>query len=421
MKRKPAIAFHTLGCKLNQAESELLAQQFARAGYCIANGEKADICILNTCTVTHIADRKSRQLLRSLRKKNPEATLIATGCYAERAPQELAQIGANLVVDNKQKMHLLELTNDVLNSMPCHSAGHLSHDSTNRVRSFIKIQDGCNDFCTYCIVPEVRGQEYCLPVTEIIKEIETRVSAGYREVILTGTKIGAYRYQGANLRSLVEQILVNTNVERLHLSSLQPQEISPELLSLWQDSRLCHHFHLALQSGNDTILKRMGRRYSIADYREAVSSIRKVIPDAAITTDIMVGFPGESASEFQESYRFCQEMGFANIHVFSYSPRPGTLAARMPDSINAKLKKDRSQQMLELAQISARNFCERSLGQTTLVLWENEVKPGSGIYSGLSHNYIRVFAESQQPLTNQLLSIRLIRLHHEGLWGEVIR
>jgi threonylcarbamoyladenosine tRNA methylthiotransferase MtaB len=265
----------------------------------------------------------------------------------------------------------------------------------------------------------VRGSEHCLTVADVVNQVKARVSAGYKEVVLTGTKIGSYKYNGADLKHLIEQILANTNEERLHPSSVQPQEISPELLSLWQDPRLCRHFHLALQSGSDSVLRRMRRHYSVDDYRQAVSLIRKTMPDVAITTDIMVGFPGESIEEFEESHRFCKEIDFANIHVFSYSSRPGTLAARMPEQVSDKLKKERSLRMLQMAQESARRFHKRFLGQDMSVLWENEVALGSGIYSGLSHNYIRVFTESSETLANQFRSVYLVRLHNHGIWGDV--
>lgn len=421
VETKPAVAFHTLGCKLNQAESELLARQFAEAGYRVVSGDGADIHVLNTCTVTHIADRKSRHLLRLWRKRNHRALLIATGCYAERAPEELSQAGADLVVGNEQKMLLLDVLKDEYAPVARCSAEQFVADGVSRVRSFIKIQDGCNDACAYCIVPRVRGREHCLAMADVVNEVKARVAACYKEVVLTGTKIGAYKHNGANLKQLVEQILVVTGVERLHLSSLQPQDISPQLLNLWQDPRLCRHFHLALQSGSDAVLRRMRRRYSAAGYRRAVSLIRKIVPDVAITTDIMVGFPGEGIEEFEESYCFCQEIDFADIHVFSYSSRPGTVAARTPGQVDDRVKKERSLRMLELAQRSAHKFCQRFLGQNMMVLWEKEVAPGSEIYSGLSHNYIRVFAESKGPLTNQFLPVRLVRLHNQGLWGEVIR
>jgi threonylcarbamoyladenosine tRNA methylthiotransferase MtaB len=419
MEANLKVAFYTLGCKLNQAESELLARQFAEAGYRVVSGDGADIYVLNTCTVTHVADRKSRHLLRLWRGKNPAALIIATGCYAERAPQELAQVGADLVVGNERKMRLLDMLKEASIPVARCSAEQFVADGVSRVRSFIKVQDGCDDACAYCIVPRVRGREHCLPAADVINEVKSRVAAGYKEVVLTGTKIGDYKHDGANLCHLIEQVLATTGVERLHPSSLQPQDISTELLNLWQDPRLCRHFHLALQSGSDATLKRMRRHYSVEDYRRVVSLIREIVPDAAITTDIMVGFLGESAEEFEESYRFCQEIDFANIHVFTYSSRPGTLAARMGGQINDRLKKERSLRMLELAKRSASKFCQRCLRKNMTVLWENEVVPGSRIYSGLSNNYIRVFTQSSEPLTNQFRSVRLVRLHNQGLWGEI--
>jgi threonylcarbamoyladenosine tRNA methylthiotransferase MtaB len=419
METKLKVAFHTLGCKLNQSESELLARQFAEAGYCVVSGDGADIYVLNTCTVTHIADRKSRHLLRLWRKRNPEALIIATGCYAERAPPEMAKVGADLVVGNERKMRLLEELKDMPAPATHCSVGQFVTDGISRARSFIKVQDGCNDACAYCIVPQVRGCERCLPMADIVSEVKARVTLGYKEVVLTGTKIGDYKHDGVNFKQLVEQVLAVTGVERLHLSSLQPRDISPELISLWKDPRLCRHFHLALQSGSDAVLRRMRRHYSVDDYRRAVFLIRKTVPDVAITTDIMVGFPGESTEEFEESYSFCQEIDFANIHVFTYSSRPGTLAARMLGQINDRLKKERSLRMLELARQSARKFCQRFLGHNMLVLWEREVASDSGVYSGLSDNYIRVLTQSSEPLNNKFCSVRLVRLHNQDLWGEV--
>ena len=219
---------------------------------------------------------------------------------------------------------------------------------------------------------------------------------------------------------MVKRILKETDVTRLHLSSLQPQEISEDLLSLWQDSRLCRHFHLALQSGSDAVLKRMQRRYSLADYKKAVSIIRQMVTDVAVTTDIMVGFPGESDEEFEESYRFCQDTGFADIHVFSYSSRPGTAAAEMTIQVDERLKKERSLRMLALAKESARSFQEQFLGRTVAVLWETEVSRGAGLYSGLSDNYIRVFTQSRQQLSNCILPAKLVKPYGEGLWGEIV-
>jgi threonylcarbamoyladenosine tRNA methylthiotransferase MtaB len=400
MENRPTVTFRTLGCKLNQAETEFLAWQFAEAGSQVVEDDRADICVLNTCTVTHIADRKSRHFLRLLRKKNPNSLLVATGCYAERSPRDLVKIGVDIVAGNKQKSELVKLVMNNFVTWPCHSNVKDLADGESRVRSFIKIQDGCNDFCAYCIVPMMRGREYCLPVAEVIDVVKARVSAGAREVVLTGTKIGTYNYNGTDLHDLVRHILDETHVERVHLSSLQPQEISARLLSLWADSRLCRHFHLALQSGSDTVLKRMGRCYTVADYSNAVSLVHKFVPGAAVTTDIIVGFPGESDTEFEESYRVCRETGFADMHVFTYSMRPGTSAAEMAGQVGDKQKKARSQRMLTLTGEIAGDFGRRFFGQTVTVLWENEVTLGTGVYSGLSDNYIRP--------------------HEHGLWAEMV-
>lgn len=339
------IALDTIGCKLNQAETELLAKQFAEAGYrLVATADEADVYILNTCTVTHIADSKSRHLLRMVHGRNPDARLVATGCYAERAPQELAQIeGVNLVLGNEEKQHLLRRLEEsgYLRRPVCVQSDSISSGYNGfRTRAFIKVQDGCHSFCAYCIVPLVRGRERSVPVDQVVAEVEHRLAEGYKEVVLTGTKIGSYNYGGVNLRGLIERILAETGVTRLRLSSLQPHEISPELIGLWRDERLCHHFHLSLQSGSDGVLNRMRRRYSVGDYRRTVSLIRAVVPESAITTDAIVGFPEETEAEFKESYNFCRQTEFARIHVFPYSPRPGTEAARLLGRVSDKLKKN---------------------------------------------------------------------------------
>jgi len=426
------VAFYTLGCKLNQAETESLANRFSEAGFqLVTPGDEADIYIANTCTVTHIADRKSRHWLRLARRRNPRALIIATGCYAQRNHQELAQL-ADLVVDNKEKEHLLALVTSL--SLPTSSfaleRNRLRHcerseaisslAATIRTRSLIKIQDGCHSPCTYCIVPRVRPREYSLPVSQIIDEVKQKVAIGYKEVVLTGTKVGSYKDDGTDLRDLVQNIFTSTGIERLRLSSLQPSEISSEFLALWQDERLCRHFHLALQSGSENVLQRMRRSYSLDQYQRTVNLIKEKIPDAAITTDIMVAFPGESNEEFDQSYSFCRQAAFANIHVFPFSPRPQTAAARISEQIKDKVKAERNQRMLELSRSSRRRFCEQFLGQTMPVLWEKETGPGSGIYSGLTGNYIRVFAHSEKSLSNEIIPVKLVKFHNQGIWGELV-
>jgi threonylcarbamoyladenosine tRNA methylthiotransferase MtaB len=426
------VAFYTLGCKLNQAETESLANRFGKAGFQIVSpGDGADIYIANTCTVTHIADRKSRHWLRLARRRNPRALIIATGCYAQRSHQDLAQL-ADFVVDNKEKEHLLALTQTL--SLEGRGLGENETKQsqmlaiTVRTRSLIKIQDGCHSPCTYCIVPKVRPHEYSLPASQIIDEVKQKVALGYKEVVLTGTKVGSYRdavpsaSEGSSteLRDLVQRILSSTGIERLRLSSLQPSEISSEFLALWQDERLCRHFHLALQSGSEAMLQRMRRSYSLDQYQRTVNLIKEKMPDVAITTDIMVGFPGESVEEFEQSYSFCQQAAFANIHVFPFSPRPETAAARMPKQIEDRVKQERNQRMLELSRSSRHSFCEQFLGQTMPVLWEKETSPGSSIYSGLTGNYIRVFAHSEKPLSNEITPVKLVEFHNQGIWGEMV-
>ncbi len=411
------VALDTLGCKLNQAETEFLARQFALAGCrLVSSSDEADIYILNTCTVTHIADRKSRHLLRLAHRRNPEALLVATGCYAQRAQQELSQIdGVRLVLGNDDKMNLVQLLDE---------SGYLSqtagvqryryNGSYLRNRSFIKVQDGCNNFCAYCIVPLVRGKQKSLPYGQVIAQVKEKVAQGYKEVVLTGTEIGSYGYDGLNLKGLLDIILSETDIMRLRLSSIQPQEINPELIELWRNTRLCPHLHLSLQSGSDSVLKRMKRHYSTEDYQKAVSLIRSVVPEAAITTDVIVGFPGESDSEFEESYNFCQKIGFARIHVFPFSPRPSTEAAKMKGQVSDRVKKQRSQRMLALAKESAQNFRQQFLGKTMPVLWEQK---NNGIWSGLTANYIRVYIKSNEDLTNKITDVKLERLYKDGVWG----
>ena len=417
------IALETLGCKLNQSETESLARQLTEAGHrLVASVDEAEIYILNTCTVTQTADAKSRHLLRLVHRRNPGAQLVVTGCYAQRAADELAGVeGVSLVVGNDEKSNLPFLLNELgcVNGfcpIPEVSDG-IADESVSRTRAFIKIQDGCNKGCSYCIVPLVRGGEKSQPADDIITEVRNRVAEGVKEVVLTGTEVGAYDDSGIGLKDLLERILAETEVVRLRLSSLQPQEITPELIGLWRDRRLCPHFHLSLQSGSDSVLMRMKRLYSTAEYQQAVSLIRTMVPDVAVTTDIIAGFPGETDAEFEESLNFCRQMGFARIHVFPYSPRPGTEAAASSVQVIDKVKKQRNQNLLALAEECALEFREWFSGRTMPVLWEQE---SDGLWSGHIDNYIKVYTKSDADVTNQLLSTRLTEIWGDGVWGEII-
>jgi threonylcarbamoyladenosine tRNA methylthiotransferase MtaB len=407
------VALDTIGCKLNQAETQSLARQFAQAGYrLVSPDDGADVYILNTCTVTHAADGKCRQRLRLAHRRNPEGVVVAIGCYAERASNELARIdGVDLVLGNREKPDLLQRLE---------ASGRLNYSQgdsamvNSRTRAFIKVHDGCNSACAYCIVPLVRGIEKSIPAELVVAEVKQRVAEGDKEVVLTGTKVGLYHDQGTNLEGLLQRVLAETDVERLRLSSLQPNEVSPGLIGLWQDSRLCRHFHLSLQSGSDGVLRRMRRGYTAAGYLEVVALIREMVPEVAITTDVIVGFPGETEADFEASYELCRQTGFARIHVFPYSPREGTQAAQMPDGVGDRVRRERSHRMLALARESAQNFRQGLLGKTMAVLWE---KQADGVWAGLTDNYIKVYTKSGEDLANRLLPVRLTGIKGDGVWG----
>jgi threonylcarbamoyladenosine tRNA methylthiotransferase MtaB len=415
---KTTIALDSLGCKLNQAEIELLYREFIDAGYKIVTPtDKPDIYILNTCTVTHIADRKTRHLLRLAHRRNHNTIVIAIGCYAQRARDHLNQIeGVNLILPNSEKSHLPQILKERgwINNSTYHHRILKSHDIAPRTRAFIKIQDGCDSSCSYCIVPIVRGCEISLPFNQITSEVRQRIAHGYKEIVLTGVNIGRYYNNGINLKGLIEHILAEYNITRLRLSSLQPMEISPDFIGLWNDKRLCRHIHLSLQSGSKSVLCRMNRSYSPSEYQQAVSLIRATIPEVAITTDIIVGFPGETDKEFHESYNFCQQLGFARIHVFPFSPRQGTRASQMPNQVRDIVKKPRNQNLLALAKECTEKHIYQFLGMTMPVLWER--KSGS-TWSGLTDNYIKVYTQNDENLTNKILPVKLTEVRGEKVWG----
>ncbi|MBM3132088.1 MAG: tRNA (N(6)-L-threonylcarbamoyladenosine(37)-C(2))-methylthiotransferase MtaB [Chloroflexi bacterium] len=435
-------ALQTVGCKLNRAESESLARTFLDAGFAMVDtDESPDIYVLNTCTVTHIADRKCRQYLRSFRQRNPHSLIVAMGCYVERSTPEVDRIeSVDLVIGNRDKDRALERIAAHLrtgnghwaqrrSSFPIEGEEILSLPDGERIgvrgikptafrtRAMIKVQDGCSHGCSYCIVPRVRGRETSIPPEQVLAEIKSRVDEGCKEIVLTGTRIGAYGYHGG-IEGLIECILDQSAIARIRLSSLQPREISSTLIDLWEkDERICRHLHLALQSGSKSVLQRMRRDYSLTEYAQAVNDVREAMPDIAITTDIIVGFPGETDEEFDESYRFCQRIGFANLHVFPYSVRTGTPAARMSGRVPDKIKKARSRRMLDLARTSSHEFRRRFRGETMPVLWEENK---GNMWIGHTGNYIKVFARTDEPLGNRVTPAKLGDECKQGLWGEVL-
>jgi threonylcarbamoyladenosine tRNA methylthiotransferase MtaB len=414
MPQNIRVAIETLGCKLNQAESEMLTRQLATVGCCIVQqDEPADVYVLNTCTVTHIADRKSRHLLRMAKRRNPHVMIVAIGCYAGCMPLTLAaSLEIDLLLGNDDKLRLPEI---IRKRFVLSGAGKQAV-VLSRTRAFVKVQDGCNRYCAYCIVPLVRGREKSVPAHDVMTEVRQRVTEGYREVVLTGTEIGSYAADGLDIKGLLQQILADTKIERLRVSSLQPHEITPALIELWQNQSLCRHFHISLQSGADSVLYRMKRGYDISGYQNALALINASLPDAAVTTDVIVGFPGETEDEFQRTVDFCRYVGFARIHVFPYSPRPGTEAATMQGHITSVIKNERMRRMLVLAKEKARAVHLRFVERDLPVLWEqiqNEV------LCGYTPQYIRVYALGSKALTNTISSVKLIRAYKDGLWGEI--
>ena len=420
----PTVAIITHGCKLNQADSSVLAADFVQAGYRLVDQrEPADVYVVNTCTVTHVADRKARQALRSARRRNPAAKVVAAGCYAQRDGDGLrAMPEVDLVAGNTAKPDLVRLVDNlrpVANAddaapgpAPLDAIGPDPHPTRNR--AMVKIQEGCNQVCAYCIVPRVRGRERTVPPGTLVRQVAERVEAGAKEVVLTGTQLGSYGYEldGADLPGMIGRVLAETEVPRLRVSSLQPQEIDARLLDLWSNPRLCPHFHLALQSGSDAVLSRMRRRYTAAEYLDAVDRIRAAVPGASVTTDVIAGFPGETPSDFERTHALCERVGFAAMHVFPYSVRPGTSAAHYRAYVPEDVKRERAAALIDLSQRLASDFRRGLEGAVRPVLWESQ--DPNGRWAGLTDTYVRVACRSEKPLANQITPARLGRLEEDG-------
>jgi threonylcarbamoyladenosine tRNA methylthiotransferase MtaB len=426
MPEQPVVSVLTLGCKLNQADAEAIARRLAAGGVRVVGRPQrgADAFVINSCSVTHVADRKARHLARLARRLSPQATVILTGCYAETAPADVAELtGADVVLGNAAKPRIAELLLERLERRGDPAAGCPTPVKGGlRTRAFVRIQEGCNELCAFCIVPRTRGREGSTATDDVVREVQARQREGVQEVVLTGTQLGNYGrdlgWEERGPRRLLEALLGRTAVPRIRLSSLQAQDISPALLRLWRDPRLCPHFHLPLQSGADPVLLRMRRRYTAERFRRAVALVREAVPDVAITTDVIAGFPGETDADFEATYRLCEEIGFAAIHAFPYSRRPGTAANLMGDQVPVPVRRQRLERLLALAEASARAFRRSYRGRTMLVLWEEEK---GGCWQGLTPNYLRVYTRPDWvgDLTNVLRPARLLDLQDGGLRGEL--
>jgi threonylcarbamoyladenosine tRNA methylthiotransferase MtaB len=413
-----------LGCRLNESEIEDLAWRFVSLGHSVVRDPaEADVCVVNTCTVTGEAGRKSRQLVRRLARLNPETRIAVTGCHATVCAREVQALpNVAWVVSNADKERLPELVFGSSQPDVVPGARHLGPGRLGRTRAFVKVQDGCDNRCTFCITTIARGDGRSRPLAQVVAEVRELVVAGFREVVLTGVHLGSYgrdRGEADGLRQLIEALLLETEVPRVRLSSLEPWDLSPKFFELWSDSRLCRQVHLPLQSGSDTILRRMARRTTTCEFAALVADARACIPDLALTTDMIVGFPGETDSAFEESYRFVQSMGFARLHVFTYSARPGTAAARMPGQVPTDVKISRSRAMRHLGAGLERSFHRRFIGRTLPVLWE--FADGDGVWRGHTGNYLTVTTSCPTALANTITPTRLVESAGQGLRGEVLQ
>jgi threonylcarbamoyladenosine tRNA methylthiotransferase MtaB len=422
------VLIETHGCKLNTADSQRLANEFARSGYEVTGsdaGEIPDVYVLNTCTVTHVADKKARQSLSRARRDYPEAIVVAAGCYAESATAELEELSAiDIVIPNTRKSEIVPIVSSRTGlewQVGIEGATEIKH-LLGRTRASVKIQEGCDQVCSYCIVPKVRGRERSVPKTEIVDQVQTLSSAGCPEVILTGTQLGSYGFdlEGTDLVDMIRSVLRETDIRRLRISSLQPAEFSDELLELWSGpvkDRLCPHFHIPLQSGSDRILERMRRRYTGAGYLEAVRAAKAAVAGCSVTTDVISGFPGETDEDHQLTLEVLEAAELADAHVFPYSSRPGTSAAHFTDQTEIDDRAERAAQLREIADAMARRHRQAFVGAVRPVLWE-----GARGISGLTDNYLRVRLENNEIISRAngrgdgdglIEDVRIVRL--EGL------
>ena len=424
------VAFYTLGCKVNQYETNAIAQKFIEKGYKVVEfDEPANIYIINTCTVTNMADKKSRQIIRQAKSHNKDAIVVATGCYAEVSKEELEQIEElDLIIGNKDKANIVEIlenhTNeyeqeDINEEKEFQDFGTVTY--TEKTRAVIKVQDGCNNFCSYCIIPYAKGRVRSRKIESIIKEIKEIVKTGIQEVVITGIHVASYGKDfedGTSLIDLLEQINKIEGLKRIRLGSLEPNLITEEFVNRLKSNvgKICDHFHLSLQSGCDETLKRMNRKYTIQEFEKGVDLLRKAYPDVALTTDIIVGFPGETDEEFEETYKFLEHIKFSKMHVFKYSQRKGTIAAKMNNQIPPEKKEERSNRLIELSNKNEKEFLEKYIGKKLEVLFESEID--NGFIEGHTSNYMLVKIKNDS-FENKIIEVSIKKREGLVLIGEI--
>lgn len=412
----------TLGCKVNQYESEAMAELFEKNGYIQVDNDTdvADVYIVNTCTVTNLSDRKSRQYIRRAKRENPDSTVAVVGCYAQVAPKEVEKIeGVDVVIGTSERSKIVDLVeeakeedkkiNIVRDIKKDRDFQFIKIDENfHKTRSYMKVQDGCNRFCTYCIIPYARGTIRSRRIGDCVREAIRLANAGYKEIILTGIHVGSYGVDLGPVRliDLIEAIAEVDGIDRIRLSSVEPNIISEDFMKrAIACSKLCDHFHLSLQSGSNNILKAMNRHYTREVYIEKTKIIKKYMPYAGLTTDIIVGFPGESDEDFEDSMSIVREVEFSKVHVFKYSKRKNTPAANMKNQIDGNIKIKRSEILMELAEEYLKKFRKKNMNRTCKVLFEEYE---DGYYLGYTSNYIRVKLKSRENLINKIKDVKIL-------------
>lgn len=433
-KENKTVSFLTLGCKVNQYDSDAMRTIFLQQGYkAVKEEEEADVYVINTCSVTSIGDRKSRQMVRKIRRKHPQAVIAVAGCYAQIAPEIFEAMGdIDVIVGAQNRSKIVEYVeqaqkkektiNAVKDIMSVTEFENLYVDAEGetKTRAFIKVQEGCDNYCTFCIIPFARGKLKSRKQKDAVEEIRRLVLKGYREIVLTGIHLGNYGrdlHDGTSLATLVEELLRIPNLLRIRMGSIESVELSDDLINLIKDEpRVCRHLHLPIQSGSDAVLRRMNRHYRLPEYKKLISELREKIPGLALTTDLIVGFPGETEENFMETLETLRELRFSAIHVFPYSQRTGTPAAVFPNQVPGDIKKDRVHRVQELEKEISKEYRKTFLRKTVHVLIEEEK---NGYFEGLSDEYIRVSITDKNVEKGRLYSVYVENLTEDGLIGRV--
>ncbi|GAA0362496.1 tRNA (N(6)-L-threonylcarbamoyladenosine(37)-C(2))-methylthiotransferase MtaB [Bacillus horti] len=419
------VAFHTLGCKVNHYETEAIWQLFKQSGYEQVNFEGlSDVYVINTCTVTNTGDKKSRQVIRRAVRRNPDAVICVTGCYAQTSPAEIMAIeGVDIVVGTQGRSNLIQYIEEFKEARePINAVGNIMKtrvyeeldvpEFTDRTRASLKIQEGCNNFCTFCIIPWARGLLRSRNPESVIEQANKLVASGYKEIVLTGIHTGGYGedLEDYNLAKLLLDLEQVEGLERLRISSIEASQITDEVIDvLKQSTKVCRHLHIPLQAGDDSVLKRMRRKYTVAEYKERVEKVQQVLPNFALTSDVIVGFPGETDEQFMNTYQFIKDLRFAELHVFPYSKRTGTPAARMEDQVPEDIKNDRVHRLIELSNQLAKEYASQFEGMILDVIPETEYqeKPNSGLLVGYTDNYLRVVLKADEELIGKVVKVQL--------------